>query len=133
MVTASFARYGLVVVALIAAPIVGCRGSSREASANDGGSGSSSGPVGSCTIQAGKTCFDYPGSAYTASSVKDACSRLPSGVHSATACATTNRVGSCQISVGQATEQSVRYYASGFTTQRAQINCTAQSGTFTPN
>src|SRR5438067_770014 len=78
------------------------------------------GPVGACTIQGGKTCFDYPGSSYTTASVQTACGRIR-GVYSPGACATSDRVGSCKIYVGEPTEQTVRYYTSGFTGERAQV------------
>jgi hypothetical protein len=88
--------------------------------------------VGSCTIQKGKTCFDYPGSAYNPTTVQSSCSRI-NGTYSADACSAAHRLGSCNIFVGQPTAQTVRYYILGFTASSAQTNCLAQSGAFTAN
>jgi hypothetical protein len=111
----------------------GAGGSGASAEAGAAATATASGgPAGACTIQNGKTCFDYPGSSYTTTSVQAACTRLH-GVYSPGTCPTTSRVGSCKIFVGQPSEQTVRYFTSGFTAEHAQTNCTAQSGAFTPN
>src|SRR5690242_11249421 len=108
-----------VVVAVIAVLAPGCNSSKSGTSssgstgsapvASGGGGGGPGGAVGSCTIQAGKTCFDYVGPAFTSESVQTACSRIR-GVYSATTCVTANRVGSCAMTVGTPTAQTVRYY-----------------------
>ena len=101
-----------------------------SSSSSGGGPGGGS-AVGSCSIVGGKSCFDYPGSSFTSSNVQQACGAIH-GTYSADKCTTDQRVGSCEVNVGQASEQTVRYYSSGFTADQASTNCTAQSGTYTP-
>jgi hypothetical protein len=115
---------GLFVVVTLGALVMAC--SSSDSGSPSGGGGDK----GSCSIVGGKSCFDYPGSGFTAANVQTACDAIH-GTHSATACTADGRVGSCRVMVGSSTEQIVRYYASGFTAASAQTNCTAQSGVFT--
>jgi hypothetical protein len=100
-------------------------------SSSSGPSGGGGSAAGSCSIVGGQSCFDYPGSGFSASTVQQTCSAVH-GTYSADACPTASRVGSCEVYAGQPSEQTVRYYSSGFTTDQAKANCTAQSGTFTP-
>jgi hypothetical protein len=122
---------------VLLAVLNGCKREGGAAGSTSSGSSgtpapASGGAVGSCTIAGGKSCFDYPGSSFTAENVKSSCARI-AGVHSASACPTADRVGSCDVMVGTPGAQTVRYYGVGFTADRAKINCSAQSGTFAPN
>ena len=107
----------------------GCSSTSEGSGDADGGGGGGggTGSVGTCTIQGGKVCFDYPGSSYTTATINSSCPKT-GGVRGTGSCPTAMRVGSCTVFGGQGTEQTVRYYAPGFTTQSAETNCKAQSG-----
>ena len=100
-----------------------------EPAAAASGSGSCSLTVSSIT-----TCYDLTGSAYAAAAAQTTtCSTTISGgitsTHSASACATTGRIGSCVILSG-ANQQTIRYLT-GYNSTTAQAHCTASSGTYT--
>jgi len=89
----------------------------------------------SITVSSITTCYDLTGSGYSSSTTaQTACSSITSSgttsTYAASACSTSGRIGSCKISAGQATEQTIRYL-SGYNSTTAQAACTALSGTFT--
>lgn len=85
---------------------------------------------GSCQL-ADRSCTDYTGAMYTASSTQTACD-FAGGTEIAAPCPSAHRVGSCLFDAGKPSEQTVRYYSPAFTVDTAQSSCTAVKGTFTP-
>lgn len=90
-------------------------------------------PPGSCQASAAGNayCIDYSGAGATMSTVMSRCS-MAMGTYSATACATTGRVGRCAVVLpgGVNITQTANYYAPT-TVDVARMACEAQMGTFT--
>lgn len=92
---------------------------------------------GSCGVASTSTCIDYTGTGWrTPGSARSACNNVGMGaVYSDSPCATAQRVATCRVQSGQASELSTRYYGPRFTTATAQAACTAigNGAVFTAN
>jgi hypothetical protein len=104
--------------------------------ANCKSDGDSSGSSYACDVEDSGfvSCFDYTGSAYTKSVAETACDSTTSGSATGTfrtsRCASTDRVGSCEVYSDQVTEQVMRFY-DGYNDTTAAAACTGLSGSYT--
>ena len=90
-------------------------------------------PGGSCNVPSTSSCTDYTGTAWSAPTTgQQTCARVTGGSYSSSTCPTANRIASCRVESGGASEITVRYYRP-LTTMVAQATCTMASGVYSAN